>query len=636
MDFFARQDNARKRTGRLLVLYGIAVVCIIAAVHGVVAGVLSPKRLWDPALVAVDVAVTLLVILCGVGVTWAGFTGGGPAVAESCGGRLVDPSSRDPLERRLLNVVEEMSIASGVPVPPVFVLEEEDGINAFAAGRTTSDAAVAVTHGALEHLTRDELQGVVGHEFSHILNGDMRLNMKLAAWLGGILGLALIGEILLRALGNSRPRHSRSRDRDGDKLLAALFIIGLALFIIGYLGVFFARLIQAAVSRQREHLADAAAVQFTRNPLGLAGALKKIAGYSGGSALRSPRASMLRHMFFSNAGRPSWLDFMMATHPPIEKRIRWLDPAFNPEMARLAAMARPASRDEGEAVSELAQRGAGAAPLARRNIAGLCAQVGNPSAADLSLASGLVRDLPRGVTDAARDPLGACALVYALLLADDPALREWQMKRLRETAAGPAFEDLQKLEPLPVLGDRARKLPLLDLALAGLRRMNRPQFERFNTTLEELIASDGFLDLFEFTLRRVMRRHLAIYFGLSLPFASQPVSIAAAKHECLVLLSCLSRQGHKDDPVRALAAFRAGWRELLLPKGPDGPLEQSACRLDALELALDRLSLLSFPFKKRVLTACVAAISADGEVRVEEAELLRAVSDTLDCPVPLA
>jgi len=666
MDFFARQDKARRHTGRLRVLFVLAVVCIIAAVHFMVGTVVfytlrqsgrvvsgpasrqavdSPLLLGhrtartflaEPKLVMVDAGLTLAVILCGVGITRAKFLAGGRSVAESCGGRLVDPSSRDPLERRLLNVVEEMSIASGVPVPPVFVLEDEDGINAFAAGRTTSDAAVAVTRGALEQLTRDELQGVVGHEFSHILNGDMRLNIRLAAWLGGIMGLALIGYVLLRLLTESNaPRLSRSsRDHNKLPLVLALCLIGLCLLVVGYIGVFFGRLIQAAVSRQREFLADASSVQFTRNPQGLADALKKIAGYRKGSALRTPHASMLRHMFFSNAAKPSWLDFAMASHPPIEQRIQWLDPAFNSEMAKLVALPRPAASqmesepapDATAATSSLASR--------RRRVADLPAQVGAARREHLEQALAFVGSLSAPVVAAARDPHGAPALVYALLLSDEPALRARQLQRLKAKAPRPVCEDLAKLEGLPELRDRSRKLPSLDLALAGLRRMNRAQFEEFKASLDELIASDGYMDLFEFTLKKVLNRHLGIYFGIiAAPAAGGP--LLTMRHECMVLLSCLARQGHMDDPAGTSAAYRAGWRELLLATRSDEPLAQDDCKLDALGLALDRLNAASFPTKKRILTACASAVSADGEVRVEEAELLRAVSDTLDCPMPM-
>ncbi|MBM3876915.1 MAG: M48 family metallopeptidase [Verrucomicrobia bacterium] len=642
MDFFAKQESARRNTGRLLVLFFIALALIVTAVHLVVSALVPfvlesrQSRIDDPVLIAINIAATLLIVLCGAGITWAGLAGGGSAVAQSCGGRQVDPASLDPLERRLLNVVEEMSIASGVPAPAVFVLEDEDGINAFAAGKTTSDAAVAVTRGALQNLTRDELQGVVGHEFSHILNGDMRLNIRLAGWLGGIMGLAVVGKVLVQLISDSRGhRLSSRRDKGASGILVVLFLLGLALLVIGYLGVFFGRLIQAAVSRQREFLADSSAVQFTRNPLGLAGALKKIAGFRHGSVLSTPQASLLRHLFFSNAARPSWLDALMASHPPINERIQWLDPAFNAEMAKLAAEPRPvSSEDSARPVAGLAS-GPAAFKMDRRAIANFPLAVGDARSTDLKHAADFVRALPDAITVAARDPHGSRALVFALLLSEEPAVRAGQIARLREQSDAPVCDDLARLEPLPELRDRARKLALLDLALTGLRRMNRSQFERFNSILDELIASDGWLDLFEFTLKRVLARHLGIFFGVITPQAARG-KLLTFRRECMVLLSCLARQGHRGDPTMAAAAYRAGWRELLLSNPSDEPLPQDECKLDALGSALDALGAAAFPMKKRILTACVAVISADGSVRVEEAELLRAISNSLDCPVPPA
>src|SRR5690606_28971990 len=247
---------------------------------------------------------------------------GGSVVAGLLGGLPVNPATDDPDERRLVNVVEEMAIASGVPVPAIYVLPGEESINAFAAGYGVHDAAVAVTRGALKHLTRDELQGVIAHEFSHILNGDMRLNIRLIGLLHGLLLLALIGRVLLRSGGRSRGR----RKEKGGSVQVAL--IGLGLVLLGYIGVFFGKLIKAAASRQREYLADAAAVQFTRNPEGIAGALKKIGALGAGSRIVHPRAEELSHLYFASGLRSSFAG-LFATHPPLVERIRRIDPSFS-------------------------------------------------------------------------------------------------------------------------------------------------------------------------------------------------------------------------------------------------------------------------------------------------------------------
>ena len=307
MDFFESQDAARQKTGRLVLLFVLAVVSIIVSVYLVVSGALfytaetEEARLWHPELFLAVATATVAVVAGGSLYKIAQLRGGGRVVAEALGGRLIPRDATDPQQRKILNVVEEMAIASGVPVPEVFVMEEEPGINAFAAGKTFSDAAIGVSRGAMKLLTRDELQGVIAHEFSHILNGDMKLNLRLIGVLHGILILAIIGRIVLRSAAFSGG--GRSRD---DKGAGAIFmILGIGLLAIGYIGVFFGHLIKSAISRQREFLADASAVQFTRNPDGIGGALKKIGGLSYGSKLINGRAEEVSHMCFGNALPPT-------------------------------------------------------------------------------------------------------------------------------------------------------------------------------------------------------------------------------------------------------------------------------------------------------------------------------------------
>lgn len=327
MDFFEHQDRARKTTKVLVVYFAIAVVCVIASVY--VASLLifygsgsvrQPGEplpelvLWDAQLFLYVVLGTLGVVIIGSLYKTAALAKGGSAVAEALGGRLISPNTSHPEERKLRNVIEEMAIASGVPVPKIYVLDDEKGINAFAAGHTPGDAAIGVTRGCMTLLSRDELQGVIGHEFSHILNGDMRLNLRIMGVIFGIVCLAVIGRILLYSRGRSREEKN------------PLMFLGLALVVIGAIGVFFGRLIQAALSRQREFFADASAVQFTRNPAGLSGALQKIGG--AGSKIESAHAGEASHMFFGNGmGRP----FLgaLATHPPLDVRIRAIDPGWD-------------------------------------------------------------------------------------------------------------------------------------------------------------------------------------------------------------------------------------------------------------------------------------------------------------------
>ena len=327
MDFVEQQEQARHQTKRFILYFVLAIGSMIAVIYfllalfflhqrmGVTAGI---GWLWDARLFACVSAGTLVVVMGGSLLKINELSHGGRALAMRMGGRQVGANAAEPDQRKLMNVVEEMAIASGVPVPAVFVLEEEGGINAFAAGHSTSDAAIGVSRGCIQLLTRDELQGVIAHEFSHILNGDMRLNMRLIGWVFGILCLTIIGKLLLRSRGRKNPAP----------------VIGLVLVVVGFIGVFFGRLIQSAVSRQREFLADASAVQFTRNPGGLAGALKKIGGLSGGSRLSTEYADEAGHLFFGNALSEGWFS-LWSTHPPLQERIRRIDPGFDGTFPRV-------------------------------------------------------------------------------------------------------------------------------------------------------------------------------------------------------------------------------------------------------------------------------------------------------------
>src|SRR6516165_5064733 len=325
-NFFQQQDSARRKTFQLVVYFVLALLILIALVYELVLalsmyGGHEPVSWWQPELLLLAAPGVGLVVGGASAIKVAQLASGGQAVALMMGGVEVPGTTTEPRQKRLLHVVEEMAIAAGVPVPPVYILEEP-GINAFAAGYAPGDAVVAVSHGCLEYLTRDELQGVVAHEFSHILNGDMRLNIRLIGLVFGIMALAVIGRMLMLT-GGRRSSSGRNDSRAG------LMMLGLGVFALGVVGAFFGRLIMAAVSRQREYLADASAVQFTRNPDGIAGALKKIGGLKEGSRINNPRAAEVGHMFIANAFAGRGLAGLLATHPPLAARIRALDPQFD-------------------------------------------------------------------------------------------------------------------------------------------------------------------------------------------------------------------------------------------------------------------------------------------------------------------
>jgi Zn-dependent protease with chaperone function len=632
MDFFAHQERARRNTKWLIAYFVLAVAAMIAAIYLACAAVLpalaleqhEPAALWNPPLFAGVAGGVSLVILIGSWVRTAELSSGGSAVAQALGGRLLNPQTRDPDERKLLNVVEEMSIASGVPVPEVYVLDEETGINAFAAGHSPSDAAIGVTRGAMCLLSRDELQGVIAHEFSHLLNGDMRLNLRLMGVLFGILCLTIIGRVLLRSHGGRRN---------------PLPILGLVLVCFGSIGLFFGRLIKSAVSRQREFLADAAAVQFTRYPAGLAGALKKIGGLARGSLVAHAAAEEASHMFFGNALRPSWFNFL-ATHPPLEVRIRRIEPDWDGVFPKVTAVpvAAPAVRrqpalDEPAAAARPPQRPSPPAVPPRLPVTGLLQHIGAPTAAHLVQAAALRASIPPVLEEAAHEPFDAGALVLAVLLSPEAPVRAEQLRGLQAQVEpalfGLTLQLMAAVEGLPA----GARLALVERALPALRRLPAARYASFRQAVRRLIESDRQVDLFEYALQKMLLRHLEPHFTKAPPRLVQFYALAPLLPDCQVLLSALAHLG-QTEPGEAERAFAAGVSALRVGPSALRLLPWAECNLPQIDAALERLSQATPYLKKLVLHAGAAAVAADGLVREKEAELLRAIGDTLECPIP--
>jgi len=646
MDFFARQDHARRQTVKLLVLFGIAVAVIIVAVylvavlalhgndysHGRAPG--GPLSFWDPELLLGVAFGTGLVIALASLYKVAELAAGGEVVAQMLGGRPVDPQTRDPAERRLLNIVEEISLASGVPVPPVYVLDNEPSINAFAAGYQPNQAVVAVSQGCLEYLTRDELQGVLGHEFSHILNGDMRLNMRLIGIVFGILALSVIGYYVLRSAGWS----SSSRDRD-NRAGTAAFLIGLALFILGYLGVLLGNIIKAAISRQREFLADASSVQFTRNPAGLAAALKKIGGLADGSRIRDAHAHEISHMFFGDAFAGSFFN-LFATHPPLEERIRLLDPSFDGSYSPTEAVSEEQGAASGEQAAGLhAPRSMLAAPRPLSTDRGrILRQVGTPQPEHLEHAGRMVASLPAALLQAVREPYAARGAIFALLLSrDDPPTRQRQWQLLQQSAEPPLVKIVQQLSaPIDQLPPDHR-LSVADLAIPALKRLSSAQYGAFRQIVEALTAADGKIDLFEYCLRVILFGCLDVQFGLRPAPAVRYKSIDAVAPAAIVILSALAYAG-QSEPDAIQRAFQAGTVPIFVSAkmglSPSQILPRQKCMFADFDAALGQLAQAAPAVKQQVLDAVVACIAADGKMTIEENELLRAVASALSCPLP--
>jgi Zn-dependent protease with chaperone function len=631
MDFFDSQEQARRNTRWLILYFSLAVALIILTLYVIAWVALGWGRgrngtavgdLWVPELFAAVATITLLIVGAGSLFKILQLRRGGPAVAEMMGGRQIPPNTDDFLEKRLRNVVEEMAIASGTPLPAIYLLDQERGINAFAAGYTASDAAVAVTRGTLEKLTRDELQGVVAHEFSHILDGDMRLNVRLIGVLFGILLLGVVGRGLLHSQAFRHGRRQESQAR------VAAVALGLGLLLVGSIGVFFGRLIQAAVSRQREFLADAAAIQFTRHPQGIGGALKKIGGV--GSRLENHHSRELSHLFFAE-GVGSALSRLLATHPPLSERIRRIDPSWDGRYVSVPETP-PAAEPILEArVSSLA----GAGSQAERTAIlppELVATVGAPSGDHVQFAVSLLRSVPDRLREAVHEPRDAEAMVYALLLDSRDVLRWRQLASLEPELDRSVLENVRQLRAEVEAAGPDLRLPLVDLALPALRQLSREQYGAFSRSLRRLIEADEKVTVFEFALEKMVQRHLAIFFEGRPPREPKFSSLEELRSEAVLILSALAHAGARD-VGEARQAFAAGAGQLPL-SGERQLLPPEDCSPKNLDWPLERMNLATPAVKRSFLEGCVRCVGWDGTVDRLEAELLRAVADALDSPMP--
>ncbi len=646
MNFFEQQEVARRSTKRLIVLFVLAVIGVVIAVNAAGAFIYfastSQRAMFGPAKVLpngfflTNTAIVLLLIGGGTWFELSRLSAGGEVVANMAGGRLVDPGTRDLLERRLVNVVEEMAIASGIPVPRVYVLDNESTINAFAAGNSVNDAVVAVTRGTITRLSRDELQGVIGHEFSHILNGDMRLNLRLIGVLFGLLMIAMFGRFLMEMGRGSR-----------EKAAAPMLLAGIALWIIGYIGVFFGRLIKAGVSRQREFLADASAVQFTRNPDGIGGALRKIGGLTDetglGTEIRHPNAEALSHLFLG-AARTTFVSGLFATHPPLEERVRRIYgrameflPA--PEQPLAVAMAgtsfgRGAEATQlppleftpgvGNFVSPVASMVAGKSPVASN----APAAIGVVSNAGREVATTLAQRLDAPALRAAvEDTTAAQMLVFGLLLDKDATVGDQQRRLLSEAFGASAVKMVDDYYGVVQTLPPGARLPLLDRVMPTLRRLPASAAQKLLMLAHTFIAADGRITLAEFLLYTVLKRRLGANASRAVPVRYRAVT--EIRDEAALVLSLIANVRVADVPERA---FKAG--VAVLPGFDAAFVPQSKISLDAVAAAFEKLNQLAPLVKPGYIKACTAVAYVDGETNWRAASCLRTTCIALDSPLP--
>lgn len=634
MDFFEHQDLARKNSRNLIILFVLAVLGVIVSVYVLMGLAVTGYNVQlaesngglDPVGLLTDWRILLLVgggtlLFIGGASTYriASLSGGGQVVASSLGGRPLPQNTTDPDERRLLNVVEEMAIASGTPVPPVFLLEEE-GINAFAAGYSAQDAVIGVTRGCVQSLTRDELQGVIAHEFSHILNGDMRMSIRLIGIVYGIMAIGFIGGQIFRiAIYSGGGRRS---SKDSNPL--PLIVIAGGLVAIGAVGTFFGNWIKASFSRQREFLADASAVQFTRNPQGIAGALMQIGAAPAHGEIKNSAAAEFSHMYFAT-GVSSLFSGLFATHPPLNQRIKRVLPQWDgklPPQRQSQSSSETVSPSPKENEDSKKHKVAKAVTI----LAGIEA-IGQPTPAHLEMAHELIAEIPNAVKEAAHHPYGARAVIFALVLNRESNIRQQQLAQLKRHAERGMAEMTEAVAAEVSRLDRQHRLPLVEMTLGSLKLLSSTQYQSFMSNLDVLTKADGKIELFEWVVVRVVQHHL----GAPATRRTRYYSLKPLASQCSLLLSSLAYAGHSD-AAEVQAAFDAG-RDAINIAGLV-LVAREQFRLSELGHALDTLDSVELKLKKTLILACAKCIVADKQVTADEAELMRAIAESIGCPMP--
>ena len=639
MDFFARQAATRRQSRWMVFLFVVAVIAIVIAIDFVVVATVAVLSVQDDGglLASPDMSLSrypmavlfsTVVVLGTIGISslvrTASLAAGGGKVAEQLGGTRVGADTTDPLKRRLRNVVEEMAIASGVPVPQVYVLEREAGINAFAAGYSPANAAIAVTRGALANLNRDELQGVIAHEFSHVLNGDMRLSTRLIGLLFGLTVIAMIARTILRLA----PRGGGGRKGGGGILV--IFLAAFVVLALGWIGLFFGRLIQAAVSRHRESLADASAVQFTRDPQGLRNALVKIGALGAGSRFADADAEEVAHLLFAEGiGRA------FATHPPLVERIREIDPQFQPaefdavrrRMGEARAMAEEEAAREAQPAARRGGPLAGAIVLAPAAVAGL---VANPGTEHVLEAQLVLESLPESFRRAARQPGQATALFVALAIDAAPEARERQLAFIDQQYGQDHVQAVKAMLPQVDALTAVQRMPALLQVFAALSQLGRAERVELLKCLNGLLVRENRASVFGYALRKLAQVQLQDNLDPRRRAAGY-LSAQGARDALQVLFSTLAMQGSEDEGS-ARQAYEAGM-SILLP-GIHPAYVRLAHWPPKLDQALARIDRLQPAAKNRLVQALAATISHDARMTVAESELLRAICATLHCPLP--
>lgn len=610
--FYQQQDQARAQTKKLLVIFFTVVAITIFATMTVIHYVMAIEfKLKMPFPTAIDILGGALaggVVLIGALIKRQQLKRGGQTLAHMMGGRVLLPNSTDQDERRLLNIVEEMSIASGIAVPPVYVLDREPGINAFAAGLSPSDAVIAVSKGALTELTRDEMQGVVAHEFSHIFNGDMKLNMDLLGWVAGLTSFTSIGRFLVD-ISNSPGRSRSKQDRD---TAGGFILIGFALIIIGFFGTLMAGLVKAAISRQREYLADATAIQYTRNPGGIGGALTKILRSTYESIILSPVGKEASHFFFAPALSEHFYNF--STHPPILERLKCISPDLIREYVKT----------RGEKKSKRPSSPPFNAPASPTETVAYLTP-----ANDTRPPRGTVTP-PQRLINMARSSNGAPILVAAILSIEAGEERENVERELASYAPSTNFSShvADTTAILLLLGEpnaKALRFTLLELAMPSLRLLSHPERLRFMQLAQRLVMANGRISLFEAAALIVVQRAMAPQIEQSQKLSSEELRFSVS-----LLVSAIA---HLDqDPNSRFAIAKEACHNSGLKIDPT-LIEVIGVNGQRLVASLQRLRTCSPDFRRKLVSTLEELVRSVPNSGIEENELLRATALSLDLPL---
>ncbi|WP_218755607.1 M48 family metallopeptidase [Vibrio parahaemolyticus] len=611
MDFFHHQDTARQRTGLLVMLFTLAVLAITGLVSVISIGIyfyFTGEPFTTQSIISyclLSFVGVLLVVSISSFIRLSELNAnGGRGVAESIGGKLISTDTSNAKHRQLLNVVEEMSIASGIPVPPVYAMAEEHGINAFAAGMSIDDAVIGVTQGALDAFSRDELQGVIAHEFSHILNGDMRLNTRLIGALFGITCIAHFGHLILD--NSNSTRHVSRSSSDSNKGFAVIILIAIVCLVLGWLGTLFGNMIKAAISRQREFLADASAVQFTRNDQGIAGALKKIGSNVQGSTLNTKASDEMSHMMFGQS-KLSGFSGLFATHPPLDERIRRIEPNWDGSYAQHSHAQNTAF--DNEQVSGFAVGGGSPA-----------SQSASPSEQLSETGQQLISQLPPELVDIAREPYSARFVAFALIFDGSDIQREMIKSYVPLASQSTLLPWLDYDLPLHL------RFPLLELALPALKSLSEAQKISLCKVLRELSETDNQYSLAEWCVINLLEKQLLASFG----FIKQHKTLKQLEESVFWLLRELAWVSHSQAD-KAQRAYHCALAHLGFP---EVTLEPANSNWHLSRAALELLLQLKPKDKRMFVKACRLAIESDGEITVAEGELYRVIACFLEVPEP--